>query len=64
MHLEKLAYTIKELSEVTGLSRSRLYEEIASGRLRVGKSGSRTIATATAVQDFLSLTESEAGGGW
>lgn len=41
--MTKHAYTVKEASETTGLSRSLLYVEIKRGRLRIRKLGSRTI---------------------
>jgi excisionase family DNA binding protein len=39
----RLAYTIAELVRGTGAGRSKIYEEIAAGRLKVRKLGSRTL---------------------
>ena len=39
----KLAYSIAELTEISGLGRSFLYEEIKAGRLTVTKAGRRSL---------------------
>jgi len=39
----KLAYSIEEAVEVTGIGRSSLYLDIAAGRLVARKRGTRTI---------------------
>jgi excisionase family DNA binding protein len=39
----KLAYSISELSEMSGVGRSFLYEEIKAGRLTVTKAGRRSL---------------------
>jgi len=41
--ISKLAYSISELSEMSGIGRSFLYEEIKAGRLTVTKAGRRSI---------------------
>ena len=43
MQLEKFAYSIQELSKLSGLGRTFLYEEIKAGRLVVSKAGRRSI---------------------
>jgi hypothetical protein len=43
MRIEKLAYSIQELSRLSGLGRTFLYEEIKAGRLIVSKAGRRSI---------------------
>jgi hypothetical protein len=40
---QKLAYTIPELVHESGAGRSKIYEEIAAGRLKVRKLGKRTL---------------------
>jgi hypothetical protein len=40
---QKLAYTIPELVSDSGVGRSKIYEEIAAGRLKVKKLGKRTL---------------------
>ena len=39
----KLAYSIVELTEISGIGRSFLYEEIKAGRLVVTKAGRRSL---------------------
>ena len=41
--MDKAYYTISEISEITGLGRTKLYEEVNSGRLVAKKCGSRTL---------------------
>jgi len=43
MQIKKLAYSIQELSRLSGLGRTFLYEEIKAGRLIVSKAGRRSI---------------------
>jgi predicted DNA-binding transcriptional regulator AlpA len=40
---EKLAYTIPELSQTSGISRSKIYEEMAAGRLESRFAGKRRL---------------------
>ena len=42
----KLAYSIADLTEVAGVGRSFLYEEIKAGRLIVRKAGRRSLILA------------------
>lgn len=39
----RLSYTIDQLVQNTGAGRSKIYQEIAAGRLKVRKLGKRTI---------------------
>lgn len=41
--MERLFYSIDEVQETTGLSRSFVYKQIGLGRLVVTKAGSRTL---------------------
>jgi excisionase family DNA binding protein len=50
----KLAYSVKETVGLTGISRARLYKEIKAGRLRIVKSGKRTLILAEALADSIS----------
>jgi excisionase family DNA binding protein len=50
---ERVAYRVDEFCASTGLSRSKVYEEIASGRLKAVKCGSRTLIPASASQAWL-----------
>jgi excisionase family DNA binding protein len=51
---KKLAYSIKEVRELIGISNSSLYKEIGEGRLRAVKRGNRTIILASDLQDWVS----------
>lgn len=61
MNITKMALSIKETMEASGLGRSRLYIEIAAGRLRIAKSGRRTLVLADSLQSFLKALEGQAG---
>ena len=41
----KLAYSILEFCEIAGVGRTKAYEELAAGRLKAKKVGSRTLIT-------------------
>ena len=51
--MEPLAYTIKEAVEVSRIGRTKLYEAIGSGNLKVIKSGRRTLIRADELKSFL-----------
>ncbi len=44
--MEKLALTIRELSEAGGGSRTKIYEEIKAGKIKAKKRGRSTIILA------------------
>lgn len=48
-----LSYTIKDAQIATGLSRSKLYKEISTGRLKSRKSGKRVLILAVDLQAWL-----------
>jgi excisionase family DNA binding protein len=50
----KLAYSIKEIRELIGISNSSIYKEIGKGRLRAVKRGNRTMILASDLQDWVS----------
>jgi excisionase family DNA binding protein len=52
--LAKLALSIPEFCAAVGIGRSRTYEEIKAGRLRVLKCGRRTLISRDAVTAWLS----------
>jgi hypothetical protein len=57
----KLAYSIAELTEISGVGRSFLYEEIKAGRLVVKKAGRRSLVLYEDAKAWLtSLPKSEA----
>ena len=49
----KMAYHIKEICSLTGLSRSTIYQEISAGRLQAIKCGNRTLVLAEACKAWL-----------
>ena len=51
--LKKLAYSIKEAMQITGLGRTTLYSHIASGHLKVTRIGGRTIVPADALEGLV-----------
>ena len=51
--MDKVALTIAETVKATGLSRTRLYEEIKAGRLRVAKIGRRTLVPPDEIRAWL-----------
>ena len=53
METSKLAYTILEAVDLTGFSRSVIYQEIGSGRLRAIKRGRRTAILANDLDAWL-----------
>ncbi len=52
--MERIAYSINEVVELTGVSRSRLYELIAAGELRTRKLGRRTLVLSADLTQWLS----------
>jgi hypothetical protein len=57
LKLDKLAYPISEWARITSRSRSHLYEEIRAGRLRLTKSGNKSLIM---VEDGLAHLRGEA----
>ena len=49
----KLAYSVAEACAVLGLGKTRLYEEIKSGRIPVRKIGKRTLIPVSGLEAFL-----------
>ena len=50
---DKLAYSIKEIRALTGLSNATIYAQIKDGRLRAAKSGGRTLILAQDLQAWI-----------
>lgn len=46
-------YSISETSRITGLGRTRLYQELNSGRLKAKKLGNRTVISGEAIDLFM-----------
>lgn len=57
---ERLAYRVKEAAESLAISRSRFYELVAAGEIRVLKDGSRTLVRKSELVAYLDRLE-EAG---
>ena len=51
--MNALSYTIEEATKITGLGRTRIYEELNSGRLKGVKAGRRTLITHVSIQQWL-----------
>jgi excisionase family DNA binding protein len=49
----KIAYSIKEVRELTGIGHSKIYAEIQMGRLKVSKSGRRTLVLAKDLHEWV-----------
>ncbi|RWA80841.1 helix-turn-helix domain-containing protein [Mesorhizobium sp.] len=49
----KLAYTLSEASETTGLSRAKFYRLFREGKLRRSKAGGRTLILKTELERYL-----------
>ena len=57
--MDKLAYSIREAVETTGIGRSRFYEAVKEQKVRTVKFGHRTLVLAEDLRTFLkSLPES------
>jgi excisionase family DNA binding protein len=56
----KVLYRVTEAMAVLSMSRSVIYEEIRSGRLRSVKRGRSRLISASAIADYVALLEQEA----
>lgn len=56
---DKLAYRIPEASDVSGIGRTKLYEEISSGRLESISVGRRRLIPADALEAYLNRLHEE-----
>ena len=57
--LGKVFYRVTEATAVLSMSRSAIYEEIRSGRLRSVKRGRNRLISAAAIADYVALLEQE-----
>jgi excisionase family DNA binding protein len=55
----KVLYRVADAMRVLSLSRSAIYEEIRSGRLRSVKRGRCRLISALAIADYVALLEQE-----
>lgn len=51
--LDKLLYGVTEAAELTGIGRSKLYEELTAGRIRSVKLGTRRLIPREALEEFV-----------
>jgi hypothetical protein len=58
-----LAHRLLPFLDSVGIGKTKGYEEIRSGRLRVVKCGRRTLVTHKAALEYIALLEHEAGHG-
>jgi excisionase family DNA binding protein len=52
---ERTSCTILEACSATGLSRSKLYEEIAAGRIKTAKVGGRSLVVVASLLSLITL---------
>jgi excisionase family DNA binding protein len=57
---EKQLYKVPEAMQILSLSRSVLYEQIRSRRLRSVKQGNSRLIPASAISEYIALLEAEA----
>jgi excisionase family DNA binding protein len=57
---QRLAYGVNEAARISGLSKSWLYVEMASGRLPFRKAGTRRLILASDLENYLRCLPSEA----
>ncbi len=50
--MEKSFYTVAEIIEITGLGRTKIYEEINSNALKAKKCGTRTLIEAASFEQW------------
>ncbi len=53
MATEKLSYTVGQAVDLTGASRTRIYEAIAAGQLKTFKLGRRRLMTRDALESWI-----------
>lgn len=52
-HQQKFAFSIPETVQMTSIGRSRIYEDIRCGKLKVAKIGRRTVVPVAALNEWL-----------
>jgi hypothetical protein len=57
--VEPLAYTMQQFCAAIGYDRKRVYNAIATGKLRTFKDGRRRMISADAAREFIALRERE-----
>lgn len=59
--LEKRLFSVENVMQMCGIGRTKVYEEMDSGRLRSVKIGRRRMVSAAALDEFISELEASAG---
>lgn len=59
-HPARQLYKVTDAMQILSISRSVIYEQLRSGRLRSVKQGSSRLIPATAIADYIALLEREA----
>ena len=57
MQHQKIAYSIKELSELVGICERKIYYEIKEGNLKTSRIGRRVLILASEADNWLSKAE-------
>ncbi|MBU4434174.1 MAG: helix-turn-helix domain-containing protein [Alphaproteobacteria bacterium] len=60
---ERLAYRVREAADVLAISRSRFYELVAQGQIRILKAGARTLVRRQELERYLDELETPSCGG-
>ncbi|OQW50623.1 MAG: hypothetical protein A4S09_02175 [Proteobacteria bacterium SG_bin7] len=60
--VQKEAFRIREACVVVGIGKSKMQEEIASGRLKIFKIGRATLISRLALEEWLNLCQEESKG--
>lgn len=60
---ERMAYRVREAADVLAISRSRFYELVAEGRIRILKEGARTLVRRRELERYLDDLEMSSSGG-
>ena len=53
LHIERMAYRVREAADILAISRSRFYELVAAGRIRILKDGARTLVRRRELERYL-----------
>lgn len=56
---KNLAYSVKDLARIVGISERKIHDEIKSGRLRISRVGRRVLIPANEVDLWLSSDSQE-----
>lgn len=63
MEIQKIAYSVREVSELVGICERKIHYEIAKGKLRIARVGRRVLIRAAELDRWLSEAESQTGEG-